>query len=76
MANAGEVTAAAGLKNLKARDGVLADLDFTGKLDLLTIQPGGQRFAGLSKPGEFLFPGEHDEFGAAGRFGWGGAPHR
>ena len=35
-----EVTAAAGLKNLKAEDGVLADLDFTGKLDLLAIPPG------------------------------------
>ena len=35
-----EVTAAAGLKNLKAETGVLADLDFTGKLDLLAIPPG------------------------------------
>jgi tetratricopeptide (TPR) repeat protein len=36
-----EVTASAGLKNLKARDGWLADLDFTGKLDLLTVLPDG-----------------------------------
>ena len=35
-----EATTAAGLKNLKAADGVLADLDFTGKLDLLAIPPG------------------------------------
>jgi hypothetical protein len=37
-----EVTAASGLKNVKASAGVLADLDFTGKLDLLTVLPGGQ----------------------------------
>src|SRR5258706_3182907 len=37
-----EITAMAGLKNLQARDGLLADLDFTGKLDLLTVLPGGQ----------------------------------
>lgn len=37
-----EVTAAAGLKRLQAREGVLADLDFTGKLDLLSVLPGDQ----------------------------------
>ena len=37
-----ENTAATGLKGLQARDGLLADLDFTGKLDLLTVLPGGQ----------------------------------
>jgi tetratricopeptide (TPR) repeat protein len=37
-----EFTAATGLKNLKARDGLLADLDFTGKLDLLAIAPNRQ----------------------------------
>lgn len=37
-----EITAVAGLKNLKARDGLLADLDFTGRLDLLAVSPGGQ----------------------------------
>jgi Flp pilus assembly protein TadD len=37
-----EVTAASGLKDLKASDGLLADLDFTGKLDLLTVLPGGK----------------------------------
>jgi len=50
-----EVTAAAGLKNLKARDGVLADLDFTGKLDLLTIQPGGQGLRVYRNLGSFYF---------------------
>lgn len=40
-----EVTAASGLKGLTAADGLLADLDFTGKLDLLTVLPqwGGLR---------------------------------
>lgn len=36
-----EVTAFSGLKDVKARGGLLADLDFTGKLDLLTVLPGG-----------------------------------
>lgn len=36
-----EVSAMTGLKALQGRDGVLADLDFTGKLDLLTVLPGG-----------------------------------
>ncbi|MEY4918556.1 MAG: hypothetical protein RL616_2469, partial [Verrucomicrobiota bacterium] len=34
-----EVTAMTGLKALQGRDGLLADLDFTGKLDLLTVLP-------------------------------------
>ena len=50
-----EVTAAAGLKNLKASDGVLADLDFTGKLDLLTIEPGGQGLRVYRNLGSFYF---------------------
>jgi len=50
-----EVTAAAGLKNLKASDGVLADLDFTGKLDLLTIDPGGQGLRVYRNLGSFYF---------------------
>ena len=50
-----DVTAAAGLKNLKGRDGVLADLDFTGKLDLLTIQPGGQGLRVYRNLGSFYF---------------------
>jgi len=50
-----EVTAAAGLKNLKGRDGLLADLDFTGKLDLLAIQPGGQGLRVYRNLGSFYF---------------------
>ena len=37
-----EVTAMTGLKTLQGRDGLLADLDFTGKLDLLTVLPDGR----------------------------------
>ncbi|HTL55412.1 MAG TPA: FG-GAP-like repeat-containing protein [Candidatus Limnocylindrales bacterium] len=50
-----EVTAACGLKGFKARDGVLADLDFTGKLDLLTILPGSQGLRLYRNLGSFYF---------------------
>ena len=50
-----EVTSAAGLKNLKARDGLLADLDFTGRLDLLTVLPGGQGLSTYRNLGSFYF---------------------
>jgi Flp pilus assembly protein TadD len=50
-----EVTAAAGLKNLTGQDGVLADLDFTGKLDLLTLQAGAQGLRLFRNLGSFYF---------------------
>ncbi len=50
-----EVTIAAGLKNLKARDGLLADLDFTGKLDLLAVAPGAQGLEVFRNLGNFYF---------------------
>ena len=50
-----EVTAFSGLKNLKARDGVLADLDFTGKLDLLTVRPDGSGLGLFQNLGNFYF---------------------
>ena len=37
-----EFTKPSGLQGLTARAGLLADLDFTGKLDLLTVLPGGR----------------------------------
>ena len=52
-----EVTAAAGLKKLKGRDGLLADLDFTGKLDLLVILPEGQGLGTFRNLGNFYFQG-------------------
>jgi tetratricopeptide (TPR) repeat protein len=50
-----EVTAACGLKGLTARDGLLADLDFTGKLDLLTILPDDQGLRLYRNLGSFYF---------------------
>jgi tetratricopeptide (TPR) repeat protein len=50
-----EVTAAVGLKDLKARDGLLADLDFTGKLDLLTVLPDAQGLRVYRNLGSFYF---------------------
>ena len=50
-----DVTLAAGLQDLKARSGVLADLDFTGKLDLLTISPDGQGLRLYRNLGNFYF---------------------
>ena len=50
-----EVTLAAGLKDLKGRDGLLADLDFTGKLDLLSVLPEGQGLSVYRNLGNFYF---------------------
>lgn len=50
-----EVTSFSGLKNLKARDGLLADLDFTGKLDLLTVLPDGSGLRVYQNLGSFFF---------------------
>ncbi len=36
-----DATRATGLEDLRARDGLLADLDFTGNLDILTVPPDG-----------------------------------
>ncbi len=57
VTNAGitEVTRFAGLKDLKASDGALVDLDFTGKLNLLTIQPGGNSARTFLNRGNFYF---------------------
>ncbi len=50
-----EVTSFSGLKNLKARDGLLADLDFTGRLDLLTVLPDGSGLRLYQNLGSFYF---------------------
>ena len=50
-----EMTRFAGLKDLKARDGVLVDLDFTGKLDLLTVSSDGQGARAYRNLGNFYF---------------------
>ncbi len=50
-----EVTASCGLKELRARDGLLADLDFSGKLDLLAIAPDGSGLRLYQNLGSFFF---------------------
>jgi Flp pilus assembly protein TadD len=48
-----DFTAFTGLENLKARDGLLADLDFTGKLDLLAVLPDGSGLRVFQNLGSF-----------------------
>lgn len=50
-----EVTSAAGLQELKGRNGLLADLDFTGRLDLLTVLPDDQGLRLYQNLGNFYF---------------------
>src|SRR6185369_15404590 len=50
-----EVTAFSGLQNLKARNGLLADLDFTGKLDVLAVLSDGSGFRVYQNLGNFYF---------------------
>ncbi len=49
-----DFTAFTGLQNLKARDGALADLDFTGKLDLLAVLPDGSGLRVYQNLGNFF----------------------
>src|SRR5258708_21305426 len=50
-----EFTSASGLKDLRASEGLLADLDFTGRLDLLGVLPGGQGLREYRNLGSFYF---------------------
>jgi tetratricopeptide (TPR) repeat protein len=50
-----DYTAFTGLDKLKARDGLLADLDFTGKLDVLAILPDGSGLAVYRNLGSFFY---------------------
>src|SRR6185369_8317234 len=50
-----EMTAASGLKDVKASEGLLADLDFTGKLDLLAVLPNAQGLRVLRNLGNGYF---------------------
>jgi hypothetical protein len=50
-----DFTAASGLAQLKGRDGLLADLDFTGKLDILTVRPDGSGLDVYQNLGNFYF---------------------
>ncbi len=50
-----DVTKISGLGELTARNGLLADLDFTGKLDLLAVLPGGRGLRVYRNLGNFYF---------------------
>jgi tetratricopeptide (TPR) repeat protein len=58
-----EFTQFAGLRDVKARDGVLADLDFTGKLDLLAVLPDGSGLRVYQNLGNFFFKDNTAESG-------------
>ena len=60
-----DFTAFTGLENLKARDGLLADLDFTGKLDLLAVRPDGSGLVVYQNLGNFYLQDHTAEFGSA-----------
>jgi tetratricopeptide (TPR) repeat protein len=50
-----DFTKLSGLQNLTAHTGLLADLDFTGKLDLLAVLPGGRGLRVYRNLGNFYF---------------------
>ena len=62
-----EITSAAGLKNLRGRDGLLADLDFTGKLDLLAVLPGGEGLSVYRNLGNSYFQNQTTNSGLPAR---------
>ncbi len=58
-----DATAAAGLTGLKASAGLLADLDFTGNLDLLVVKPNGAGLGVFRNLGNFFFDGNWSDSG-------------
>jgi Tfp pilus assembly protein PilF len=58
-----DATRAAGLEGLKATAGLLADLDFTGNLDLLVVRPGGAGLGLYRNLGNFYFDGNWSDAG-------------
>jgi tetratricopeptide (TPR) repeat protein len=58
-----DATRAAGLEGLKAGAGLLADLDFTGNLDLVVVQPGGAGLGLYRNLGNFYFDGNWSDAG-------------
>ena len=63
-----DFTAFTGLEKLKARDGELADLDFTGKLDLLAVLPDGSGLRVYQNLGNFYFQDHTAESGLPAAF--------
>jgi cytochrome c-type biogenesis protein CcmH/NrfG len=58
-----DATRAAGLEGLKASAGLLADLDFTGNLDLVAVQPDGAGLGLYRNLGNFYFDGNWSDTG-------------
>jgi len=58
-----DATRAAGLDGLKAVGGLLADLDFTGNLDLVAVRPGGTGLGLYRNLGNFFFDGNWSDAG-------------
>jgi Flp pilus assembly protein TadD len=58
-----DATRAAGVEGLKASAGLLADLDFTGNLDLVVVQPGGAGLGLYRNLGNFYFDGNWSDSG-------------
>ena len=58
-----DATRAAGLDGVKAVAGLLADLDFTGNLDLIVVQPGGAGLGVYRNLGNFYFDGNWSDSG-------------
>jgi Flp pilus assembly protein TadD len=58
-----DATRAAGLEGLKATSGLLADLDFTGNLDLVAVQPAGAGLAVYRNLGNLYFDGTSSDSG-------------
>ena len=58
-----DATRAAGLEGLKASAGLLADLDFTGNLDLVVVRPSGAGLGLYRNLGNFYFDGNWGDSG-------------
>jgi Flp pilus assembly protein TadD len=58
-----DATRAAGLEGLKATCGLLADLDFTGNLDLVAVRPAGAGLAIYRNLGNLYFDGTWSDSG-------------
>lgn len=63
-----EVTAFTGLKGLTAKTGGLVDLDFSGKLDLITASPDGTRVQLFRNLGNLLFRDQSTNSGIPSTF--------
>ncbi len=63
-----DATRAAGLEGLKATSGLLADLDFTGNLDMVAVRPDGAGLAIYRNLGNLYFDGTWSDSGLPATF--------